>query len=37
MDTVGITGYYSLLGMVMNTARTPAGDAQAPILKPLPK
>lgn len=35
MDTIGITGYYSLLGMVLNTARTPAGDANAPILRPL--
>jgi 4-carboxymuconolactone decarboxylase len=37
MDMVGITGYYSMLGMVLNTARTPAGDAQAPLLKPLVK
>ena len=35
MDTVGITGYYSLLGMVLNTARTPAGDSGSPILRPL--
>jgi 4-carboxymuconolactone decarboxylase len=26
IDTVGIVGYYSLLGMVLNVARTPAGD-----------
>ncbi len=38
MDTVGISGYYSLLGMVMNTARTPAGDTTGiPILRPLPR
>ena len=37
MDTVGITGYYSLLGMVLNTARTPAGDSGSPILRPLPQ
>lgn len=37
MDTVGITGYYSLLGMVLNTARTPAGDSGSPILRPLPR
>lgn len=37
MDTVGITGYYSLLGMVLNTARTPAGNSGSPILRPLPR
>jgi len=35
VDTIGITGYYSLLGMVLNTARTPAGTASGPILQPL--
>jgi 4-carboxymuconolactone decarboxylase len=35
IDTIGITGYYSLLGMVLNTARTPAGDSNGPILHPL--
>ena len=35
MDTIGITGYYSLLGMVLNTARTPAGATSGPILRPL--
>jgi 4-carboxymuconolactone decarboxylase len=35
MDTIGITGYYSLLGMVLNTARTPAGVTNGPILRPL--
>jgi 4-carboxymuconolactone decarboxylase len=37
MDTVGITGYYSLLGMVLNTARTPPGQTAGPLLKPLPR
>lgn len=38
MDAVGISGYYSLLGMVLNTARTPAGEgAGIPILRPLPR
>jgi len=35
IDTIGITGYYSLLGMVLNTARTPAGATNGPILRPL--
>jgi 4-carboxymuconolactone decarboxylase len=35
MDTIGITGYYSLLGMVLNTARTPAGVTNGPTLRPL--
>ena len=26
MDTIGISGYYTLLAMVLNTARTPAGE-----------
>ena len=38
IDTTGIIGYYTMLAMVMNTARTavPAGGA-APRLEPLPK
>ena len=35
MDTIGITGYYSLLAMVLNTARTPAGTTNGPTLAPL--
>jgi 4-carboxymuconolactone decarboxylase len=31
IDTLGIVGYYSLLAMVLNTARTPAKPALAPI------
>jgi 4-carboxymuconolactone decarboxylase len=37
VDTVGITGYYTLLAMVLNTARTPAGPSPAPTLRPLPR
>ena len=35
VDTVGIVGYYSMLAMVLNTARTPAGESPAPVLQPL--
>ncbi len=27
IDAVGLVGYYTLLAMTLNTARTPAGDA----------
>jgi len=37
MDTVGISGYYTLLAMVLNTARTPAGDTGSPVLRPIPR
>jgi 4-carboxymuconolactone decarboxylase len=37
VDTVGIVGYYSMLAMVLNTARTPGGDSAAPVLQALPK
>jgi 4-carboxymuconolactone decarboxylase len=37
IDTVGIVGYYSLLAMMLNTARTPAGTSTAPILAPFPR
>ena len=36
IDTVGIVGYYSLLAMVLNTARTPA-DASTLMLAPFPR
>ena len=32
MDTVGIVGYYTMVAMVLNTARTPAPDNGAPRL-----
>ena len=37
VDTIGITGYYTLLAMTLNTARTPAADTSSPILRPVPK
>jgi 4-carboxymuconolactone decarboxylase len=33
IDTLGIVGYYSMLAMVLNTARTPAKPALAPLPK----
>jgi 4-carboxymuconolactone decarboxylase len=36
IDTVGIVGYYTMLAMVLNTARTPAPANGAPPLPPLP-
>jgi 4-carboxymuconolactone decarboxylase len=35
VDTVGILGYYTMLAMMLNTARTPAPDNGAPRLEPL--
>jgi 4-carboxymuconolactone decarboxylase len=35
IDVMGITGYYSLLAMVMNTARTPLPAGARPQLAPL--
>jgi 4-carboxymuconolactone decarboxylase len=37
IDVLGITGYYTMLAMVMNTARTPLPDGVAPPLAPLPR
>ena len=37
IDTIGIMGYYSLLAMVMNTARTPLADGVEPPLAPFPQ
>jgi 4-carboxymuconolactone decarboxylase len=36
IDTIGIVGYYSLLAMVLNTARTPVPDTGVPPLPRLP-
>jgi 4-carboxymuconolactone decarboxylase len=33
VDTVGIVGYYTMLAMMLNTARTPAPDNGAPPLR----
>ena len=37
IDTIGIMGYYQLLAMVMNTARTPLRDGVEPGLRPFPR
>jgi len=36
IDLVGVLGYYSLLAMVMNTARTPIREDMTRRLEPLP-
>ena len=37
IDVLGITGYYTMLAMVMNTTRTPLPDGVTPPLAPLPR
>src|SRR5262249_55908009 len=37
IDAIGITGYYTLLAMVLNTARTPLPDGAKPALSAFPK
>jgi 4-carboxymuconolactone decarboxylase len=37
IDIVGISGYYTMLAMVLNTARTPVPAGHAPALAPFPK
>jgi 4-carboxymuconolactone decarboxylase len=37
VDVLGISGYYTMLAMVMNTARTPMPDGVKPPLAPLPR
>jgi len=37
IDIVGISGYYTLLAMVLNTARTPLPAGHAPGLSPFPR
>ena len=37
IDTVGIVGYYTFLGMVLNTARTPVPAGATPALAPFPR
>jgi 4-carboxymuconolactone decarboxylase len=37
IDVLGITGYYTMLAMVMNTARTPLPEGVKPPLAPLPR
>jgi 4-carboxymuconolactone decarboxylase len=35
IDTIGLTGYYTMIAMVLNTARTPLPPGATPALKPL--
>jgi 4-carboxymuconolactone decarboxylase len=37
IDAIGITGYYTMLAMVLNTARTPLQDGTKPALAPFPR
>jgi 4-carboxymuconolactone decarboxylase len=37
VEAVAIQGYYSLLAMVMNVARTPLGKTATPVLPLLPQ
>ncbi len=37
IDAIGIAGYYTMLAMVMNTARTPLPDGATPALAPFPR
>ena len=37
IDMIGISGYYTLLAMVLNTARTPLPDGRQPALAPFPR
>jgi 4-carboxymuconolactone decarboxylase len=37
IDAIGISGYYTLLAMVLNTARTPLPDGRTPGLQPFPR
>ena len=37
IDAIGITGYYTMLAMVMNTTRTPLPPGATPALAPFPR
>jgi 4-carboxymuconolactone decarboxylase len=37
IDTIGLTGYYTMIAMVLNTARTPLPAGATPALAALPK
>ena len=37
IDAIGISGYYAMLAMVLNTARTPPVEGNSPLLRPLPR
>ena len=36
VDTIGLVGYYTMLAMVLNTARTPVPPGDTPPLRPFP-
>lgn len=37
IDIIGISGYYNLIGLVLNVAHTPLGEGAEPGLKPFPR
>ena len=37
LDTIGLMGHYSLIGMVLNTARTPVAPGGPPVLERFPR
>lgn len=37
VDAIGLSGWYTLVAMVLNTARTPLPDGAAPALAPFPR
>jgi 4-carboxymuconolactone decarboxylase len=37
IDLIGLTGYYTMLAMVLNVAQEPLPDAATPPLQPLPR
>jgi 4-carboxymuconolactone decarboxylase len=37
VDTIGLSGWYTLVAMMLNTARTPLAEGAAPALAPFPR
>jgi 4-carboxymuconolactone decarboxylase len=37
VDMIGLTGWYTMVSMVLNTARTPIQPGATPMLTPLPR
>ncbi len=37
LDAIGLMGHYSLIGMVLNTARTPVAPGGPPLLERFPR
>jgi 4-carboxymuconolactone decarboxylase len=37
IDIIGISGYYNLIGLVLNVAHTPGGEGAEPALAPFPR